>query len=95
MQEGRNIPPLITLTAAMVVCVFCIYKRVQLFTMLKWVLLVMILFYIIGRIVQKIVTKINKDAEEAALQRQREELEQTASQLEKEDAGEAEDDADQ
>lgn len=81
-MEGKNIPPFITLTAAMISCVICILRRASLYTTLKIVLLVMIIFYIIGRIVQKVLVKIDNDAEEAALQRQREEQELAAKELE-------------
>ena len=81
-MEGKNIPPIITLTAAMIACVICILRGASLYTTLKVVLLVMIIFYIIGRITQKILVKIDNDAEEAALQRQREEQEQAAKELE-------------
>lgn len=81
-MEGKNIPPIITLTAAMVACVICILRGASLYTTLKIVLLVMIVFYIIGRIAQKILVKIDNDAEEAALQRQREEQERAAKELE-------------
>lgn len=81
-MEGKNIPPFITLSAAMIACIVCIIRRVTLYSTLKVVLLVMVLFYIIGRIVQKVVVKINADAEEAALQRQREEQELAAKELE-------------
>jgi len=80
--EGKNIPPFITLTAAMIACVICIMRRASLYTTLKIVLLVMVIFFIIGRIAQKILVKIDNDAEEAALQRQREEQEKAAKELE-------------
>ncbi len=81
-MEGKNIPPFITLTAAMIACVICIMRRASLYTTLKIVLLVMVIFYIIGRIAQKVLVKIDNDAEEAALQRQREEQERAAKELE-------------
>lgn len=81
-MEGKNIPPIITLTASMTACVICILRRASLYTTLKIVLLVMIIFYIIGRIAQKILVKIDQEAEEAALQRQREEQELAAKELE-------------
>ncbi len=81
-MEGKNIPPIITLSAASIACVICIMRGATLFTTLKIVLVVMLVFYIIGRFAQKIVVKINKDAEEAALQRQREEQERAAKELE-------------
>jgi len=81
-MEGKNIPPFITLSAAMVACIICIVRKAPLFNTLWIVLLVMFVFYIIGRIVQKVWMKINADAEEAALQRQREEQELAAKELE-------------
>lgn len=81
-MEGKNIPPIITLSAAMISCVICILRGASLYTTLKIVLLVMVIFYIIGRIAQKILVKIDKDAEEALLERQREEQEQAAKELE-------------
>ena len=80
-MEGKNIPPFITLSAAMVACVICILRDASLYMTLKIVLLVMVIFYIIGRIAQKILVKIDKDAEEAALERQRIEQEQAAREL--------------
>ena len=80
-MEGKNIPPLITLSAAMIACVICILRDASLYTTLKIVLLVMLIFYLIGRIAQKILVKIDKDAEEAALERQRIEQEQAAREL--------------
>ena len=93
-MEGRNIPPFITLTAAMIACVICIFRKASLFSTLKIVLIVMILFYIIGRIVQKILVKIDHDAEEAALQRQREEQEKAARELEESELNEQNKNAD-
>lgn len=80
-MEGKNIPPFITLSAAMISCVICILRGASLYTTLKIVLLVMVIFYIIGLIVQKVLVKINKDAEEAALERQRIEQELAAKEL--------------
>ncbi len=80
-MEGKNIPPFITLSAAMISCVICILRGASLYTTLKIVLLVMVIFYIIGRIAQKILVKIDQDAEEAALERQRLEQEQAAREL--------------
>lgn len=80
-MEGKNIPPLITLSAAMVACITCIIRHAPLYHTLLIVLIVMILFYLIGCIVRKLVVKINADAEEAALKRQREEQEAAAEEL--------------
>lgn len=80
-MEGKNIPPLITLSAAMVACIICILRHAPLYNTLRIVLVVMIIFFIIGCIVRRIVVKINADAEEMALQRQREEQELAAAEL--------------
>lgn len=80
-MDGKNIPPIITLSAGMIACVFCILKDASLYTTLKLVLLVMVIFYIIGRIAQKILVKIDNDAEEALLERQRLEQEEAAREL--------------
>ena len=80
-MEGKNIPPIITLSAAMIAFVICVMRGASLYTLLKILLVVTVIFYIIGRIVQKILVKINKDAEEAALQRQKEEQERAAKEL--------------
>ena len=80
-MEGKNIPPFITLSAAMISCVICILRGASLYTTLKIVLLVMVIFFIIGLTAQKILVKIDRDAEEAALERQRIEQELAAKEL--------------
>ena len=80
-MEGKNIPPIITLSAAVIACGICILRGASLYTTLKIVLLVMFVFYIIGCIVRKILVKIDKDAEEAAAERQRIEQELAAKEL--------------
>ena len=80
-MEGKNIPPIITLSAAVIACGICIMRGASLYTTLKIVLLVMIIFYIIGCIARKILVKIDKDAEEAAAERQRIEQELAAKEL--------------
>ena len=80
-MEGKNIPPFITLFAAMIACVICIFREASLYTTLKIVLAVMVIFYMIGCIARKILVKINQDAEEAALEQQRIEQELAAKEL--------------
>jgi len=81
-MEGKNIPPIITLSAAVIACGICIMRGATLYTTLKIVLLVMVIFYIIGCIARRILVKIDKDAEEAAAERQRIEQELAAKELE-------------
>lgn len=92
-MEGKNIPPFITLTAALIACMICIIRGATLFTTLKIVLIVMIVFYIIGRMVQKVLVKIDNDAENAALQRQKEEQERAARDLEEAELAKTEQEA--
>lgn len=66
MEEGRNIPLIIMLSAGSVVSIACIIYRFSLLHTLLFVLLTLIFFYIIGVIVKKIILTINHDAEERA-----------------------------
>ena len=77
----RNIPPIITLSAALITCVMCIYNRAGLYVTLKKVLFVMIIFFFIGVIAQKIVRKVNRASEENAHEQQRKEQEQAAKEM--------------
>lgn len=87
MQEKeKNIPPLITLAAGMIACVMCMIRRADLLATLEIVLIVLVVFYIVGVIVKKIVGKINRDAEKAAVERERELKEQAAKELEEQQA---------
>ncbi len=66
MEEGRNIPLIIMLSAGSVISIACIVYQFDLLTTLLLVLGTLIGFYIIGLIVKKIVLTINKDAENRA-----------------------------
>jgi uncharacterized membrane protein len=89
-MDGKNIPPIITLSAAVIACGICIMRGASLYNTLKIVLIVMIVFFIIGCIAQKILVKIDKDAEEAAAERQRIEQELAARELEEDELKKAE-----
>ena len=84
-MEGKNIPPIITLSAAVIACGICIKRGASLYTTLKIVLIVMVIFFIIGCIAQKILVKIDRDAEEAAMEQQRIEQELAAKELQEEE----------
>lgn len=71
-DRSKNIPLVIMLAAGMIACIMCIIRKQSLLSTLLVVLLVIITFYIIGLIVKKILIKINNDAHEAALARERE-----------------------
>ena len=66
MEEGRNIPLIIMLSAGSIVSIACLIYKFSLFHTLLFVLLTLIFFYIIGLIVKKIILTINHDAEERA-----------------------------
>ena len=66
MEEGRNIPLIIMLSAGSIVSIACIIYKFTLTHTLLFVLLTLVFFYIIGLIVKKIILTINRDAEERA-----------------------------
>ncbi|MBP3569465.1 MAG: hypothetical protein J6K04_09910 [Lachnospiraceae bacterium] len=66
MEEGRNIPLIIMLSAGSIISVACIFYKFTLMQTLIFVLATLIVFYLLGLIVKKIILSINKDAEERA-----------------------------
>lgn len=66
MDEGRNIPLIIMLSAGSIISIACIIYKFDLLDTLILVLSTLIVFYILGLIVKKIIVNINRDAEERA-----------------------------
>lgn len=66
MEEGRNIPLIIMLSAGSVISVACIIYEFSLTQTLLLVLGTLLVFYVIGLLVKKIVLTINYDAEKRA-----------------------------
>lgn len=66
MEEGRNIPLIIMLSAGSVISVACIIYRFTLMQTLLLVLGTLLVFYAIGLLVKKIILTINHDAEKRA-----------------------------
>lgn len=66
MEEGRNIPLIVMLSAGSVICIACIFFKMTLLQTLLYVLLTLVGFYLIGLIIKKIIVSINRDAEERA-----------------------------
>lgn len=66
MEEGRNIPLIIMLSAGSIISVACIIYDFSLLHTLLLVLATLVVFYLIGLIVKKIILTINHDAEERA-----------------------------
>lgn len=81
MKEGRNIPLVVMLFAGSIVSIACIVYKFSLIQTLSFVLATLVVFYIIGLIVKKIVLTINHDAEERAVLLAREEKEARQKEL--------------
>ena len=80
-EEGRNIPLIIMLFAGSIVSIACIVYKFSLLQTLCFVLATLVLFYVIGLVVKKIVLTINREAEERAVLLEREEKEARQKQL--------------
>lgn len=81
MEEGRNIPLIIMLSAGSVISVACIIYDFSLLQTLLLVLGTLVVFYLIGLIVKKIFLTINHDAEERAALLAQEEYEAKQKEL--------------
>lgn len=68
MKKNHNISALVTLTAGAVAALCCLLNHVPILNTLKYVLIVLVIFLVIGRIAEHIVFKINEAAEIAAAQ---------------------------
>ena len=80
MEEGRNIPLIVMLSAGSIISIACIAYRFTLYHTLIFVLLTLVVFYVVGLIIRKIILTINRDAEERAalLEKEKKEAEQKA-----------------
>jgi len=75
MEEGRNIPLIIMLSAGSIISIACMVYKFSLFHTLLFVLVTLIVFYIIGLIIKKLIVSINRDAEQRAALIAKEEFE--------------------
>lgn len=73
-MKNKNIPAIITLCAGAIASITCIVNRYNLVSTLGIVLCVLIVFYIVGLIVGKIIIKINKAANDAYIEQEREKM---------------------
>lgn len=93
MQE-KNIPAFTMLLAGAVVSIFCIVKKVDTLYALKLLLGMLILFYIIGLFVKRMVVKINKEAnqriadEKAETEHSEEQQEEASEEIDAENSQE-------
>lgn len=81
MEEGRNIPLIIMLSAGSIISIACIVYGFTMTTTLLLVLGTLIVFYLIGLIVKKIILAINRDAEQRAALLAQEEYEARQKEL--------------
>lgn len=72
MKKNHNISALVTLAAGAVTVLCCLVNGVPILNTLKYLLIVLILFLIIGRIVEHIIFKINEAAKRAAVEAEEE-----------------------
>lgn len=81
MEEGRNIPLIVMLSAGSIICIACIVYHFTLLHTLEFVLATLVAFYLVGLIVKKIIVSINRDAEKRAALLAREEMEAKQKEL--------------
>ena len=81
MEEGRNIPLIIMLSAGSIISVACIVYQFSLTHTLLLVLATLVVFYLMGLVVKKIILNINRDAEERAALLAQEEAEEKQKEL--------------
>ena len=81
MEEGRNIPLIIMLSAGSIISIACIVYGFSMMNTLLWVLGTLVVFYLIGLIIKKIVLSINRDAEQRAALFEQEENEARQKEL--------------
>lgn len=73
-MKNKNIPAIITLSAGAIACIICIIKGFAIYDTLRTVLIILVIFYIIGLIASKYITKINQAANDAYIQAERERM---------------------
>jgi len=81
MEEGRNIPLVIMLSAGSIISIACIVYDFSLLHTLLLVLGTLIVFYLIGLMVKKLILAINRDAEDRAALLAQEEYEARQKEL--------------
>lgn len=81
MGEGRNIPLIIMLSAGSIISIACIVYDFSLLHTLLLVLGTLIVFYLVGLVVKKIILSINRDAEARAALLAQEEYEAKQKEL--------------
>ena len=81
MEEGRDIPLIIMLSAGTIISIACIIYGFSMMNTLLLVLGTLVVFYLIGLIIRKVILKVNRDAEQRAALLEQEENEARQKEL--------------
>ena len=73
-MKYKNIPAIIILSAGAIASIICIINKFSLLNMLKVILVVLLVFYVLGLIVNRILSKMNKEAFANYVNKTREEM---------------------
>lgn len=71
-MNTKNIPPLITLIAGLIVVILMYIRHYELITLLWVLLLVLVVFYIIGLLIKKMLDTFGMQIEQAEKEREQE-----------------------
>ena len=83
-MKYKNIPAIIMLSAGAIASIICIYNKFSLLNMLKVLLVVLFVFYVLGLIVNRILSKMNKEAYVHYVNKTRDEMKSTGRNTEEE-----------
>ena len=89
-MRNRYIPAFTMLSAGAIVSIFCIVKKMDVLYSLKLLLAMLIVFYLIGLIAQRVIGKIQEEAEFQYTERMREEERLAREALERQEEDELE-----
>ena len=89
-MRNRYIPAFTMLSAGAIVSIFCIVKKMDVLYSLKLLLAMLIVFYLIGLIAQRVIGKIQEEAEFQYTERMREEERLAREALERQEKEELE-----
>lgn len=79
-MKYKNLPAIIMLSAGAVTSIICIINKFSFLNTLKVILVVLLIFYVIGLIANRFISRINKDALESYVNKRREEMKEEASE---------------
>ena len=83
-MKYKNIPAIIMLSAGAIASFICIFNKFSLLNMLKVILVVLLVFYILGLIVNKVLSKINNESYTNYVKQTREEMKSAGINTEEE-----------